>query len=157
MRPELGRMMPLMRFSSVVLPEPFGPKMPRISCSPIWKDTSETATSPPKRRVRFCTSSSTAQGREGAKETARQQQDGQDQDRAVKHGARLARQVDQVRQPGQHEGPDDGTCHRTASAQQYHGNDVERLVDAQISRLDVPGIESIEATGERRQKIGKQE
>src|SRR5690606_38571239 len=49
--PDDGRSIPLSRFSRVVFPAPFGPMIPWISPLATVKLTSETAVSPPKRRV----------------------------------------------------------------------------------------------------------
>src|SRR5438552_3207440 len=50
--PEVGAVIPAIRLSMVVLPEPFGPKMPTISPRLIANETSDTAVSPPNRLVR---------------------------------------------------------------------------------------------------------
>src|SRR5438477_647497 len=47
-----------MRLKSVLLPEPFGPMMPRTSPSRTARSILETAVNPPNRLVRFFTSSS---------------------------------------------------------------------------------------------------
>src|SRR5581483_2696467 len=101
--PALGAMMPLMRLRSVVLPEPFGPKMPRISPSAIENETSLTAVRPPKRLVSPSTSSSTAPPGDRSDDPVGHDQDAEDQDDAVEHGADLARQLDQMRQAGENE------------------------------------------------------
>src|SRR5689334_20145544 len=54
-RPPVGGNKPASRLSSVVLPDPFGPKMPMISPFSMPNETSDTATRPPKRLVRFST------------------------------------------------------------------------------------------------------
>src|SRR2546423_10573156 len=61
-RPALGRMRPATRLRSVVLPEPFGPKMPTISPRSIENETSATAVRPPKRLVRLVIPSSGFRG-----------------------------------------------------------------------------------------------
>src|SRR5215831_7992509 len=58
MVPASGRMVPAIRSSSVVLPEPFGPIRPRISPAETESEKSLTATSPPKVLVSLSTSSS---------------------------------------------------------------------------------------------------
>src|SRR5882762_8791224 len=49
--PEVGSKSPQRIRMVVVLPEPFGPRMPKISPGKISKETSSTATIRPKRRV----------------------------------------------------------------------------------------------------------
>src|SRR4051794_24335767 len=86
MRPELGASVPLIRLSSVVLPEPFGPKMPRISPSAIAKETSATAVRPPNRLLSPATSSGTAAPQcQRPDDALRHQQDHQDEDAAEQH------------------------------------------------------------------------
>src|SRR4051794_15322568 len=47
-----------MRLNNVLLPEPFGPMMPRTSPDRTASSTLDTAVNPPKRLLRFLTSSS---------------------------------------------------------------------------------------------------
>ena len=56
--PPLGRVMPLIRLNSVVLPAPLGPSNPKISPSRTARLTPSTATSPPKRQLSAWISSS---------------------------------------------------------------------------------------------------
>src|SRR6187399_102892 len=49
-----------MQLSIELLPAPFGPMMARISCSRTSKVMSESALTPPKRRLMFCTSRTTS-------------------------------------------------------------------------------------------------
>ena len=60
LRPTVGRRNDEISLNSVDLPAPFGPITDRISPSRTEKETSLTATSPPKRLVRPMTSSSSA-------------------------------------------------------------------------------------------------
>src|SRR5713226_5159990 len=55
MSPASGRYSPLMQLSSVVLPAPFGPMIPRTSPSSTLKLTPASALTPPKRLLRSCT------------------------------------------------------------------------------------------------------
>src|SRR5208282_1131193 len=56
--PALGRMVPAMRLSSVVLPEPLGPISPKTSPGDTESDMALTATNPPNALVKLSTSSS---------------------------------------------------------------------------------------------------
>src|SRR5438105_3931022 len=103
MRPAVGARMPAIRLSSVVLPDPFGPKIPTISPGAIDNETSETALSPPKRFVSSITSSSTAPACQAADQSLRQDQNRQDQHHTIENGPRLGGQLDHVRKTGQHE------------------------------------------------------
>src|SRR5580704_1313698 len=105
-RPLLGKHNPARRFSSVVFPDPFGPKMPLISPLLTAKDTSATATRPPNRLVRFSTLRSMGAPPEQADDPARHQQDHQNEDHAVDRNPRFGRQFDQMRQRGQHQRAD---------------------------------------------------
>src|SRR5262249_13702119 len=111
MRPAVGARIPAITFRSVVLPDPFGPKMPTISPDAIENETSDTALSPPKRLVSSTASSSTAKARERADQPLRHDQNRQDQHQAVKDGPGLARELDHVRKACEYEGaryrPDD--------------------------------------------------
>src|SRR6188508_3035723 len=49
-----------MQLSIELFPAPFGPMMARISCSRTSKVMSESAFTPPKRRLMFCTSRTTS-------------------------------------------------------------------------------------------------
>src|SRR5678816_2768901 len=49
-----------MQLSIELLPAPFGPMIARISCSRTSKEMSESAFTPPKRRLMFCTSRTTS-------------------------------------------------------------------------------------------------
>src|ERR1700722_4073900 len=103
-RPALGEDNPASRFSSVVFPEPFGPKMPMISPLLTAKDTSDTATSPPKRLVRFSTLRSMGAPPEEADDPAWHQQDHENENHAVDRDARFRWQFDQMRQRSEHQG-----------------------------------------------------
>src|SRR5437868_927852 len=96
MRPAVGVRMPVMRLSSVVLPEPFGPKIPKISPGLMENETSDTAVSPPKRFVNSKTSSSTAPSLERTNHASRHDQDREDQHEAVQHGSGLAREINDM-------------------------------------------------------------
>src|SRR5580704_818798 len=112
-RPPLGGSNPASTLSSVVLPDPFGPKMPMISPFSMANDTSDTATRPPKRLVRFSTLSSTdpPPGKSGDEpdDAAWHQQDDEDEDHAVDGDPQFGRQFDQMRQRRQ----DQRTDHRS--------------------------------------------
>src|SRR6266849_1643198 len=153
MRPALGAKTQVIRLSSVVLPDPFGPKMPTISPDVMENDTSDTAVSPPKRFVSSMTSSSTAPALKRADHALRQNQDGQNQHQAVEHGSGLAGKVDHVRKAGQHESTGNRSNDRGPAAQQHHRNDVQRLIDAEIIRLDVARVERIETASYRSERI----
>src|SRR5438105_2716108 len=86
-RPPLGGSNPARRLRSVVFPDPFGPKMPMICPFLIVKDTSDTATRPPKRFVRFSTLRSMGSPLEEANDSARHQQDDEDENGAVNRDA----------------------------------------------------------------------
>src|SRR6516165_1216482 len=149
--------MPAMRLRSVVLPEPLGPKIPTISPAAIESETSVRAASPPKRLVRSKMSSSTAPTRQCADESLRQDQDRGDQHRAIKDRPGLGGELDHVRKAGQHECSGNGTDNRGAAAEQHHGDDVERLIDAEIIRLDISGIEGVEAARYCGESVGQSE
>jgi hypothetical protein len=53
--PELGRTKPQMTLNTVVLPAPFGPMTPTTWPSGTAKETSSSASRPPKRTLTFCT------------------------------------------------------------------------------------------------------
>src|SRR3954464_14755701 len=61
-RPASGRITPVIRLNSVVLPAPFGPTTDTTWAGSTAKPTRPTATSPPKRRVSDSTGSSGAEG-----------------------------------------------------------------------------------------------
>src|SRR5580704_12300093 len=105
-RPLVGDNNPASRLNSVVFPDPFGPKMPMISPLFTAKDTSDTATRPPNRLVRFSTLRSMGAPPEQADDPARHQQDHQDQDHAVDRDPRFGRQFDQMRQRCQNQRAD---------------------------------------------------
>src|SRR6266478_3837073 len=151
-RPALGARMPVIRLSSVVLPDPFGPKIPTISPLAMENVTSDTAMSPPKRLVNSMTSS-TAPARQRADDALRQDQDGENQHQAVENGSRLAGKVDHVRKSGEHEGTGNRADDRGPAAQQDHRNDIQRLIDAEITRLDIAGIKGVETAGYRSERI----
>src|SRR3978361_2255280 len=128
-RPALGGSNPASRLSSVVFPDPFGPKMPMISPFSMPNDTSDTATRPPKRFVRFSTLRSMGPPLQQAgaepDNSARHHQDHEDQDHAVHRDARFRRQFDQMRQRCQHQRADHGSEYRGDAAEQHHGDGVE--------------------------------
>src|SRR5262249_52959200 len=128
--PEVGGRSPAIILSSVVLPEPLGPMMPRISPGRTVKETAATATRPAKRLLRARTSSATTgpPRAEGAHDAPRHHQDGKDENGAVEDGADLRAQVDGMRQPGEDEGADDGAEQGTLTAQEHHGQDLHRLI-----------------------------
>src|SRR5262245_36662779 len=146
-RPAVGVRMPVIRLSSVVLPDPFGPRIPKISPFSMENEISDTAVSPPKRFVTSTSSSSTAPNRKRADHALRHHQDGDDQHETIQHGTRLAGKVDNVRKSGQHESPGDRPDNRGSSSQQDHRDNVERLINAEIVRFDVAGVEGIETAG----------
>src|SRR6266568_2051328 len=104
-----------MRLSSVVLPAPFGPMMPRISPGATAKLTPSTAASPPKRFARSLVSSSAVMApRSGLphafpEQTGRaQQQHDDDQQTAVdvlirRREERRAQRFDDAEQDAGHE------------------------------------------------------
>src|SRR5262245_3931553 len=92
-RPAVGARMPVIRLSSVVLPDPFGPKMPKISPRSIENEISDTAVNPPKRFVTSMSSSSTAPDCERADHALRHHQDCNDQYETIQHSSRLAGKV----------------------------------------------------------------
>src|SRR5215475_9396093 len=95
--PPVGGSMPASRLSSVVLPEPFGPKMPMISPFAIENEISDTATRPPNRLVRCSTLSSMRPPAEKAHDAARHDQDHEDENGAIERNAQLGRELDQMR------------------------------------------------------------
>src|SRR6185312_1309267 len=146
-----------MRLSSVVLPDPFGPKMPTMSPSSSANDMSDTAVSPPNRFVRLRTSSSTALSRKEADDAARHQKDREDQDQPVDQQPRLRIHVDHVRKRRQHERADDGRGDELAAAEERHRDDGERLVERKVVRIDVADVERIETAGDRRADVAGDE
>src|SRR5271154_4175601 len=85
--PPVGGNRPANRLSNVVFPEPFGPKIPMISPLLMENETSDTATRPPKRLVRFSILSSISppleQSGDETDDSTRHQQDHEDEDHAV--------------------------------------------------------------------------
>src|SRR6185312_16936438 len=140
-RPALGGSNPASRLSNVVFPDPFGPNIPMISPLLIANDTSDTATRPPKRLVRFWTSSSTdplpGQSGDETDDSTRHQQDDEDEDHAVDRDANFRGQFDQMRQRGQDQRADDRPQYRGHPAKQHHGDGVERLGHGKIGRFDI--------------------
>src|SRR5215475_13573352 len=53
-----------------------------------------------------------------------------------------------MRQPRKDEGADDGTEERALAAQEHHGQDLHRLIDAEIAGIDVARVVAVEATRE---------
>src|SRR5262245_8182129 len=144
---------------SVVFPEPFGPMMPTTSPRSTVNDTLETAIRPLKRLVTARTSSSTPclPSRERSDDAARHDEDREDQDRAVEHRAQLATQVDDVRQPGEDERADDRSGQRALAAEQDHGQDFHRLVDAEVPGIDVARVVAVEAAREGGERAPERE
>src|SRR6266480_6672902 len=58
MLPDWGRMYPVTRFTSVVLPAPLGPIKPKMVPCSISRDTSSTACTPPNDRLTLLSCSS---------------------------------------------------------------------------------------------------
>src|SRR6202171_5682666 len=150
-------MLPEIRLSKVVLPDPLGPITPTISPLPMPKETSETAVSPPNRLVRALTSSSIAlspeSGRQRSDDASRHQQYGQNQDAAINNGAHFRAEMDNVGQRGDHEGADHRGGYHAPAAEQHHRHDGERLIDRQEPGLDETEIERIEAARDCRDEI----
>src|SRR5438477_1957125 len=159
--PALAGARPAIAFKSVVLPEPFGPMMPRISPASTPKDTRETAMSPLKRFVSAWTSSSTARPSHGPgdrpDDAARHDEDREDEDRAVEDRAQLGAEVDDVRQAGEHERADDRPRERALAAEQHHREDLHRLVDPEVAGIDVAGVVAVEPARERRERVADRE
>src|SRR5664279_3048623 len=130
-----------MRLRSVVLPEPFGPKMPTMSPGSSPNERSETAVRPPKRLVSLRTSSSTMSPRQDADNPARHQQNGQDEDQAVDQQPGLRIDVDDVWQRRQHQRADERRSDELTSAQQCHRDDRQRLINRKIAGVDVADVE----------------
>src|SRR5262249_2131858 len=117
--PEVGGRSPAIMLRSVVLPEPFGPMMPTISPGSTAKEISATATRPANCLLSPRTSSVTLRPPrvERAGYSARHDEDREDQDRAVEHGAYFRAEIDRVREAGQHERAHDGTEERALAPQ----------------------------------------
>src|SRR5262245_29298578 len=107
--PELGTSKPASRLSSVVLPEPFGPRMLRISPSSIGREIADTATRPPTRLLSHSTLSNMGQTRKADHDTTRHQQNDEDKHRAIGRRPQLRGEFDDMRQARQQKGADDGT------------------------------------------------
>src|SRR3977135_2497834 len=136
--PALAGISPAMRLSSVVLPDPFGPKRPTISPFSMPKEMSATAVRPPKCLVSPAISSSMAAPHklpQAAVDALRHHKNGEDEDRAVHDRADLGGKMDEMRQRRQHESARDRPGDDAAPAEQHHCNDAERLVDGEKSRL----------------------
>src|SRR5881628_1733794 len=148
--PELAGASRAITLRSVVFPEPFGPMMPRTSPGATTNDTFETAMRPLKRLVTARTSSSTPRPprHERSHDAAGHDEDREDQDGAVEHRAQLATQVDDVRQPGEDQRANDRSGQRALAAEQDHGQDLHRLVDAEIAGIDVARVVAVEAARE---------
>src|SRR2546421_2428676 len=144
---------------SVVLPEPFGPMMPTTSPRSTVNDTFETAMRPLKRLVTARTSSSTPcpPRHERSHDAAGHDEDREDQDGAVEHRPQLAAQVDDVRQPGEDQRANDRSGQRALAAEQDHGEDLHRLIDAEIPGIDVAGVVAVEAAGEGGERAPQRE
>src|SRR5437016_1101796 len=157
--PSLAGASPAITLSSVVLPEPFGPMVRRSSPVSTPKETFETAMRPLKRFVRPRTSSSTARPPhdERADDPARHDEDGEDQDRAVQHRPQLRAEIDHVREPREHERADDRSSQRALAAEQHHRQDLHRLVDPEVTRVDVTRVVAVETAGERRERVAERE
>src|SRR6266851_3041623 len=153
--PEVGGRSPAIMLSSVVLPEPLGPMMPTISSGSTVKETSATAIRPTKRLVSPRTSRGTPgpPGVERAHDASRHHEDREDQNGAVEHGAKLGPEIDGMRQAGEHEGAHDGPGEGALATQQDHGQYLHRLIDAEVARVDVPGVVTVKAAGERGEGI----
>src|SRR5436190_20303982 len=95
-RPDVGTSNPANRLRSVVLPDPFGPRMPTISPALICSETPDTATRPPKRLVRASTSRNMAPTREQPDDAAWHHEYDEDQDGAIGGGAELGGKFDDV-------------------------------------------------------------
>src|SRR5215469_12242651 len=53
-----------------------------------------------------------------------------------------------MRQPREDEGADDGAEERALAAQEHHGQDLHRLINAEIAGIDVARVVAVEATRE---------
>src|SRR6266480_384909 len=101
--PALAGISPAMRLSSVVLPEPFGPKRPTISPLSMPNEMSATAVKPPKCLVSPAISSSMAAPHDlpqAAVDALRHHKNGEDEDRAVHDRADLGGKMNEMRQRG---------------------------------------------------------
>src|ERR1700704_6634699 len=81
--PEEGISNPARRLSSVVFPDPFGPKMPIISPRRISKETEETANRPPNLLVRLSTLRNMAPAPQKSNDAAQHQEDRENQNGAI--------------------------------------------------------------------------
>src|SRR5947209_17021552 len=153
--PELAGASRAITLRSVVFPEPFGPMMPRTSPGATTNDTFETAMRPLKRLVTARTSSSTPRPprHERSHDAAGHDEDREDQDGAVEHRAQLTAQVDDVRQPGEDERANYRSGQRALAAEQDHGQDLHRLVDAEVAGIDVAGVVAVEAAREGGERV----
>src|SRR6266550_4781382 len=104
-----------MRFTSVVLPAPFGPMRPNAWPGGIPRSTAFTATTPPKRFVRPAASSNIGRPdllqparapklRDG-QEAARQINDHEQQDQTLQDVAVILERAQQLRQRGEERRP----------------------------------------------------
>src|SRR3989442_571975 len=69
----------------------------------------------------------------------------------------LAAQVDDVRQPGEDERANYRSGQRALAAEQDHGQDLHRLIDAEITRIDVARVVTVEAAGEGGERAPQRE
>src|SRR2546425_4712552 len=144
---------------SVVLPEPLGPMMPSTSPRATVNDTFETAIRPLNRLVTARTSSSTPRlpGHQRPDDSAGHDEDREDQDDAVEQRTQLGAQVDDVRQPGEDERANYRSGQRALAAEQDHGEDLHRMIDAEIPGIDVAGVVAVEAAGEGGERAPQRE
>src|ERR1700730_3483554 len=79
-RPEVGTSSPASRLSSVVFPDPLGPRTPTISPGSICSETPDTAMRPPKRLVSVSISRNMAPAREQPHDAPRHDEYDKNQD-----------------------------------------------------------------------------
>src|SRR5262249_62336440 len=128
---------------SVDLPAPLGPMIETISPSATSKDTSLTATRPPKRLVRCDTrrrpvtvSSPLLRQQPEAQEPVGQDQHQRDQDAGIDEELVLARAKEEVPAEVEHERADQGTEHVAQPAEEAVEHEVDRIGDGETRRID---------------------
>src|ERR1700677_3158259 len=140
-----------MTLMQVVLPDPFGPTMPRISPAPTEKLKTSSARKPPKRFTRPSTESSGAASRDIDAPSLQQRDQAVRQEHNQAHDQRAINELkvlrcgnaDSVVDAVENNGAEDRPGHRRAAAEQNKHDCEDRELDAEnslgIKHRDVPG------------------
>src|ERR1700733_9227787 len=139
MRPRVGRVMPEMQLSSVLLPAPFGPISPTMDPVSSANETSFRAWMPPK-------STDTAQH---APQPLRHEHHDDDQQQTEHEARRILDAAQQLGNDDIEEGAEDRAADGAESSNHDHAEEGNRQADAETFRIDVAHEIGEQAAGDR--------